>query len=58
MGLVGEVGLTVQASEGRDSLAEAEGPLVLLSQGTLRVLQLGLALLQAAQQPCLLTLHL
>ena len=58
MGLVGEVGFTVEASECCDSLAEAEGPLVLLNQGTLCVLQLGLARLQAAQQPCLLTLHL
>lgn len=40
----------MQATEGSDSLAEAEGLLMLLVQGPLGVLELSLGLLQTGHQ--------
>lgn len=50
--------VSIEAFHGIDALCEAVDPLVLLRQGTLSVLQLGLGLLQVHEQGGLLTVHL
>lgn len=58
MGLLGEVGSSMQAAEGSDSLAKAEGLLMLFIQGSLGVLELCLGLLQACHQCYFITFNL